>query len=564
MMTVLRRPRLPGFALLTSGGVLFVLIIVVALSAQAAPPPTVSELAPQAARQITEVAEELGGTAGSGSSGGEGTGGSGPGGEGAPPGEVEEPRPAASDAPIETERVRMCIGNPPRQIEDPQSPPCVPYWGGTDNGGATWKGVTATEIRVAVGNYIRWDDSAQASGDADEYEEVVQRYETFFNRRFEFYGRKLNLITYVPTRPASPAVNMRADAVKVDEELKAFAATQYTEQDGRHYVFFDALAQRQIMGVVTGSGGMSHTDEQHLAEHAPYQWDYAPTIDRMFAGYGEFICKVLAGERPAYAAPPESQEPERKFGIIVDTGFKDTPPADIGPLRAVMDECGARPVVVEWAQDGPTTPLLLDLKDQGVTSVMYTGQAGNLAIRFMNEAGSQGYHPEWLVWDLGFQDSDSAAIYYPKNQAPHIFGLQVFNKTLGLEDTPYVWASREVAPDAPPPQGDHYERLYKSLLLLASGIQMAGPELTPANFEEALMRTQFPNPGAAGPPYYQARVGFPGTHSMQQDMAMVWVGATERSPATDLSPSFCYVDLGRRYGLGQWPQEAEFFSGPCR
>lgn len=538
-------------------------VLLIALTAQAAPPPTVFEIAPQAARQITEVAEDLAGSTDVG--GGQGLGpGAGPGGDVPGSGKTPESGVADPDAPIETARVRSCIGDPPRQIEDPQSPPCVAYWGGKDNGGATWKGVSDTEIRVAIGNYLRWDDTARASGEDQEFEEVVQRYETFFNRRFEFYGRKLNLITYTPSRPAVPAVNMRADAVKVDEELHAFAAAQYSEQDGRHYVFFDALADREIVGVVTGSGGMSRTDEAHLAQHAPYEWDYTPTIDRMLAGYSEFICQILAGEPGTYAGPPQSREPKRKFGIIVDTGFKDTPPVDIGPLRQALSACGGAPVVAEWAQDGPTTPILLDFRDRGVTSIMYTGQVGLLALRFMNEASGQGYQPEWLVWDLGFQDSDSAGIYYPKDQASHILGLQVFNKTLGLEDMPYVWASREVAPEAPPPQGEHFEHLYKSLLLLASGIQMAGPELTPFSFEEGLMRTEFPNPGAKGPPYYQARVAFPGIHSMQQDMAMVWLSSTEQSPATGFAPSFCYVDLGRRYGLGEWPQDARFFEGPCR
>lgn len=549
-MSVARRPRIPGFTLIGLGGLLFAVVLVVALTARATPPPTVSELAPQATRQITEIARDLGGSTG-------GRQGQIPGGGTAPP--VAKP-----DEPIETQRVKRCIGEPPRQIEDPQSPPCVPYWDG-DNGGSNGsKGVTGSEIRIAIGNYLRWSDTDEATGDSSEYDRVVERYETFFNRRFQFYGRKLNLITYTPSRPAVPAVNMRADAVKVDEELHAFAAAQYSEQDGRHYVYFDALEERKIIGVVTGSGGMSHTDEAHLAKHAPYEWDYTPTIDRMFRGYGEFICNVLAGKQATYAAPPQSQEPERKFGIILDTGFKDTPPADIGPLRRAMSACDATPVVAEWAQDGPTTSILLNFRDQHVTTVMYTGQVGLLALRFMNEATAQGYHPEWLVWDLGYQDSDAAGIYFPKDQAPHILGLQVFNKTLRSEDMPYVWASKEVDPDQPAPQGEHFERLYKSLLLLASGIQMAGPKLTPAAFEQALMRTEFPNPGAKGPPYYQGQVGFPGVHSMQQDMAMIWLSANERSPATGIAPAFCYVDRGRRYGLGEWPRQARFFGGSCR
>lgn len=550
-MTNARPPKVPGFALLGVGGTLFVLILVVALVARATPPPTVSELSPQATRQIKETTGDLSGS--TGADGGQGAA--------VQPGTAQSsPDPEV----IETQRVKRCIADPPRQIEDPQSPPCVPYWPGGDNGGATWKGVTDKEIRIAIGNYLRWDDASRASGEDVAYDQLVERYETFFNRRFEFYGRKLDLVTYTPSRPAVPAVNMKADAVKVDEEMGAFAAAQYSEQDGRHWVYFDALAERKIIGVVTGSGGMSHTDEAHLARHAPYQWDYTPTIDRMLLRYGDFLCKVLVGKPAEYAAPPQAQEPVRKFGIIVDTGFKDTPPADVSALVRTLDACGSPPVLGEWNQEGAPTSVLLDFRDQHVTSVMYTGQVGLLALRIMSTASGQGFHPEWLVWDMGIQASDGGSIIYPKDQAPHIFGLQVYNKILRSEDMPYVWASREIAPEVAPPQGEHFERLYKSLLLLASGIQMAGPKLTPHAFEEALMRTEFPNPGAKGPPYYQARVGFPGIHSMQQDLAMIWLSGSERSPATGVAPSFCYVNRGQRYGLGEWPSDARFFNGPCR
>jgi len=43
----------------------------------------------------------------------------------------------------------QCYGNPPRQTEDPSSPPCVPFFQG-DNFGATYQGITKNEIKVLV------------------------------------------------------------------------------------------------------------------------------------------------------------------------------------------------------------------------------------------------------------------------------------------------------------------------------------------------------------------------------------------------------------------------------
>jgi hypothetical protein len=50
-------------------------------------------------------------------------------------------------------RQYACVGNPPRQTEDPASPPCVPFFQG-DNFGATYQGVTKREIIVLIYNDI--------------------------------------------------------------------------------------------------------------------------------------------------------------------------------------------------------------------------------------------------------------------------------------------------------------------------------------------------------------------------------------------------------------------------
>src|SRR5688572_3792251 len=104
------------------------LVAALALSARQAPPPTIAEFAPQAVSQIAERSEET--AAGRESSATE-----------TEQGDRMQQGEAVPQNAIDVARVRRCVGDPPRQIEDPQSPPCVPYWSG-DNGGATTKGVT--------------------------------------------------------------------------------------------------------------------------------------------------------------------------------------------------------------------------------------------------------------------------------------------------------------------------------------------------------------------------------------------------------------------------------------
>lgn len=46
-----------------------------------------------------------------------------------------------------TPSTKRCVGNPPRQSEDPLSPPCAAFFDG-DNQGETYQGVTRDEVRV--------------------------------------------------------------------------------------------------------------------------------------------------------------------------------------------------------------------------------------------------------------------------------------------------------------------------------------------------------------------------------------------------------------------------------
>src|SRR5687767_4595120 len=209
------RPRSPGVAYTVVTVALAVLVGTLALTSRQTAPPTIAEFAPQAVEQITASSDDAGGTRG-GASGETST--------------LDE-QAAANDAAqqtIDVARVRQCVGDPPRQIEDPQSPPCVPYWSG-DNGGATWHGVTRDEIRVvATTNYNP---------------SVFAAWQAFFNKRFEFYGRHIRL----SERPiAGTPTGDRAAAQAAYEQDRAFASVSAVTST---YDYFDELARLGIVGV---------------------------------------------------------------------------------------------------------------------------------------------------------------------------------------------------------------------------------------------------------------------------------------------------------------------------
>jgi hypothetical protein len=213
---------------------------------------------------------------------------------------------------------------------------------------------------------------------------------------------------------------------------------------------------------------------------------------------------------------------------------------------------------------------MVSMQNAGVTSVLCVCNVSDTRGVYMPAATGQGYEPEWVETTYINNDLDNSYSggNGPPDQASHVLGVTFRNKLLPKQDMPWYWALREADPGADPQGNTYYaaDSRYEQLLLLASGIQLAGPKLTPQTFAAGLARATFPNPGARGAPYYQGLVGFDGgRHTMLADAAMFWYDP--QRPGT-IDPSvpgaICYVDRGRRYGLGQWTRsDPVFFSGPC-
>ncbi len=557
-----RRPRGPGIVYSVTACVVVLALGAVALSADQAPPPTVAEFAPAALDQIEEAPDRQGTDVGEGEAGGEGSSSAAP---TASPSASASATAAVAAPVIDVNRTRKCVGNPGRQTEDPQSPPCVPFFDG-DNGGATAPGVTRDEIRVVLpyGNFL------SSTTPAD-----YQILASFFNTRYEFYGRKIRLLPFVArgdnfANPNPP--DMIADAARVANEFKAFASLGYTDRRGAEHTYYDELARRKIIAVIGGTAAVA--TEEHLRARAPYQWSRSMATDTLLRNLGQLTCAQLVGKAPTYGGPfPFVPQPTvRKLGIMTTRAPDGTIP-DIAPLQAALAGCGERPFSIEapYAEDARAglNPVI-QMKDQQVTSILCICDLGSIRNSYMPSAESQGYNPEWVLSSYNGNDGDNSYAQAPPAQARRVFGVSVANKTQRNQDHPWFWAYREAGPTRTPPSGAAgyaMTGIYSVMSLVAAGIQMAGPNLTPETFAAALQRTVFPNPGAGAAPFYQSAIGFAGgTHSMVKDTAMYWYDAAQQGTVDPASPgAVCYVRRGERFGLGEWPKrEPEFRQGPCR
>lgn len=463
---------------------------------------------------------------------------------------------------LEKARVRRCVGDPPRQIEDPQSPPCVNYWEG-DNGGATYKGITRDEIRIAF-----------FSGGAPEKERNL--LVNFFNRRFEFYGRKLRLLQGKGKGNLAEPEVQRALAAAVDEEVRAFASFSWLfvgAANTNDAPFLDELARRKIVGVA--SVPSFATERNNFSKFRPFQWNVMPALDELQVNIGQWMCQSLVGRRAVYGGPDVVSQ-TRAFGLLATKDAAGVP--DTSALDESLAGCGSKVSNKVETSSADTAErrqaAVFSLRAAGVTSVMcFCGwrEKDSLA----QEAATGGYFPEWIMVPMGGQDLLGDA-FADKTSREHSFGLFSRNKVNDLADTPWSWALKDADTNYKFPDTvwveSSFEFTYRVLLLLSSGIQMAGPNLTPQTFEQGLLNAKFPNPGSGGSPYYQARVGFgPSDHTMVSDLAMVWWDTSADNFETASGPAykgaFCYVDRGARFGPGGWPGgEPRFFdrAAPCR
>jgi hypothetical protein len=545
----------PGFVNSVVGAVIIIVVASLAITAQQTPPPALAELAPSAVQQLKDAPQEQTSDAGEGD-GGQGAGGLG-----------TTTTTAAADTPggaaeasttipsIERARVRRCVGDPPRQTEDPQSPPCVPYWTG-DNGGATYRGVTRETITLA---YPALD------------ERVAEDLMAYFNKRYEFYGRKLKI---VPAGQGNVCKDRKASAVQADEEAKAFVGMA-ANNGNAGACFQTEMARRHLLS----SASNVQFGENEMSPLAPYMWQYAMSFDKVMRAVGEMYCARMHGQNAVRAPDPLLKTKPRKLGVIMQNVLRDTD-MDTSALDRALAACGAK--VEEMARlssnddVGLTSPdkaqlAMASMKSHDITTILNLGIAF-AAQSISSAADAQRYYPEWIFTTYGGFDSNTViSAFWPQaSERQAIFGLTVAPPMRRWALEPAFTAMREVDPGVDPAaninQVQEFTNQYRMMLVAASGIQMAGPNLTPDTFSAALQRTTFPNP--KNDPSMSGSVGFSGDHTMTDDIAEFWWSEAAKGPqgwqTAGAVGSVCYLDNGARRRLGAWPKGAGgFFEGTC-
>jgi hypothetical protein len=440
-------------------------------------------------------------------------------------------------------------------------PPCVAFSG--DNGGATYKGVTANEVVV-----VRYNNQADPATQAilksirvaDDPAVIKRAYDALFayaNAHYMTYGRKVRFIDYPASGPDTADENMKADAKDIAERIKPFAVWTLGPK-----VFGQELAARGVTCLCTVSLSSSF-----YKENPPYIWGSLPTSTEYAQQMSEYIGKRVAN-RPAKWAGDEFlptqgfKNKTRTFGLIYLVGQKGVVDPEGKRFRDVLVEEMAKygvKISAEFAYTydpsdaGPINAMITTMKSAGITTVMMWVDP-LYPILITRQATNQQYFPEWFITGSGLSDTSAAGRQYDAQQWRHAFGI-----------TPLWVTWTEVAqsagyrefhhgmPGMKPGDEGVLVAIYRDpVQTLFTGIQLAGPNLTADTFAQGMLN--YPRTGGrpAAPLVFRTRAYPTGI----KDFAEVYYdinaqGKDERGEQG--SGLVMKSNGGKRYMSGQWP-----------
>jgi len=451
--------------------------------------------------------------------------------------------------------VQPCPDRAQQVPGDPYSPPCFVFSG--DNGGATYRGVTADSITVAVRELegpTAGEIFAQLSGEPvisskEAIENTVLALADYFSTRFNFYGRKIKIVFYKGQGVGASELlgggkeAALADAVHVSDEIGAFA-----DISGITLPYADALFQQGVVNF-----GAPYPSREWFVNRKPFSWSIFPDGTNVVESSGaEVIGRQPAGSTADYAGGDLKGKP-RVYGIVAPENQEYQ--ESVNRYKDILARGGITPKInLKYKLDISSMPnqasnIIAQLKNAGVTTVLCGCDPVMLALGLTPKANEQDYQPEWATAGLAFVDQDIVSQLIDQKQWAHAFGI-AYNAESEPEGRSFPYAAfKQMRPNDEPAFG--VEELYYQMYMLAIGLQMAGPDLTPETFEAGM----FAYPGGSGP---RGLWHFgPGDYTTTDDFREIWWDPNRVSGQNNRPGAWAQLNGGRRYTAATAP------SGPA-
>ena len=443
----------------------------------------------------------------------------------------------------------------------PQAPPCVPKFTG-DNGGGTYQGVSGDKIKVVaffstpneqVDAALRPSGQTMSRAERDSF---VKAATAFLNKRYEFYGRKLEIEVVegdCPTTP--PDVPACKQAAREVLAKKPFAIVWDTG------LYSEVFNEWSRAGVVTLGG--SFFAREFFTSFRPYRYDANMDGTSAAEMIAEYYCKKMAGKnathsgRVIHSTIGARGQVRRKLGVSVPSDPQSVNAAR--HLAAKVKECDGQDVpIVQYVSD------INRAQEQGRASTASYIQAKVTTVTCFCDAlapifgGSaftqQQYFPENLSSGIRSADDDRIVRLYDSQQRQHGFGLghQQLGQPVAQTDASAIWRDAGNSGNA----CQACNSLARQFLTLGTLLQQAGPNLTPANIERGVIAAKYRR-GAweeLRNPYVQLYAFGPNDYTANSNVRLTYWCETCRSPIDGQPGTSVALEDGRRWELGQIPR----------
>lgn len=278
-------------------------------------------------------------------------------------------------------------------------------------------------------------------------------------------------------------------------------------------------------------------------ERRPFAWSLFPDGTLVSeAGAAAAAARLTVQPNAEYAGDAMRGQP-RVFGLVAPENAEYQESVD--RFTSALAERGIRfKTSLRYKLDINSMPnqasnIVAQLKDNGVTTLVCACDPVMLALGMAPKANEQSWEPEWLTGGLAFVEQDIVAQLIDTRQWRHAFGTAFNAESEPIGGSfPYA-AFKQVRPNDEPAFG--VEEIYYSMYMLALGIHLAGPNLTPDTFEAGLFSFQ----GASGPRGYWS-FG-PGDYTPTDDFREIWWDPDKISPQNNKPGAWVQINGGQRW-----------------
>lgn len=457
--------------------------------------------------------------------------------------------------------VQACKDRAKQVSGDPYSPPCVTFGG--DNGGVTHKGVTKDEIVVTVRELegptaaeIFASISGESVNDSPEaVHDTILALSEYFSSHFNFYGRKLKIEFFKGSGNGASELlgggkeKAYADAVRASQEFGAFA-----DLSALTIPYADSLAKEHVVNV-----GSPYPSRKWFVERRPYSWSLFPDGTNVVEASVSWIKARLVDQKTAEYAGAAYKDKPRKYAVVAPEN--DEYQESVNQYINLVGGAGFNIALnLKYKLDLNSMPnqasnIVAQMKDAGITSVICACDPVMLALGLTPKANEQGYEPEWITAGLAFVDQDIVSQLIDERQWGRAFGI-AYNAESEPQGRSFPHAAyKQMRPNDEPAFG--VEEIYYQMYMMALGIQLAGPNLTPQTFEAGM----FAYPGGSGP---RGTWHFgEGDYTPMDDFREIWWDPNAVSPQNNKPGAWIQLNGGARYFPGRVPNgRAAYFGRP--